>query len=138
MKRAAIFTAVVVALGAGCSSPERDMRAGLGLACEDDEPDAGPETSIGRKCFISDEDFDLASRVYVPALECSSRLCLYYPDGVPGWGQPAHDALCTAECDSDSDCDPTPESPCATRMTCDVATTTGPWAGRHLCICEQV
>ena len=139
MKREALFTAVLCALGAGCAPPDFDMQAALGRPSEDEhEADGGSETDIGRRCSIPPDDgFDPASRVYVPALECSSRACLYYPEGVTSWEEPAPDALCTAECESDWDCDPTPETPCATSMTCEVATTTGPWAGKRLCICEH-
>ena len=52
-----------------------------------------------------------------------------YPTGNVG--------LCTAECESDSDCDRVPESPCVTGFTCGVAVTVGPFCCRKFCICKD-
>jgi hypothetical protein len=52
-----------------------------------------------------------------------------YPEGNNG--------LCTAECDSESDCDRVPESPCKTGFTCGVAVTVGPFCCRKFCICKD-
>lgn len=76
-----------------------------------------------------------------PSLDCVSRTCLrvpkpgtlpegsIYPEGNAG--------LCTAECDSDGDCDRVPESPCKTGFTCGVAVTVGPFCCKKFCICKD-
>jgi hypothetical protein len=50
---------------------------------------------------------------------------------------PPTDGLCTAECQSDSDCDRVPESPCVTGFTCGIAVTVGPFCCRKFCICKD-
>ena len=52
-----------------------------------------------------------------------------YPTGNKG--------LCTAECESDDDCDRVPESPCRTGFTCAVPVVVGPFCCRKLCICKD-
>ena len=52
-----------------------------------------------------------------------------YPEGNNG--------LCTAECESDDDCDRVPESPCKTGFTCGVAVTVGPFCCKKFCICKD-
>jgi hypothetical protein len=48
-----------------------------------------------------------------------------------------NNGLCTAECESDGDCDRVPESPCKTGFTCGVAVTVGPFCCRKFCICKD-
>src|SRR5690606_35381966 len=76
-----------------------------------------------------------------PSLDCVSRTCLrvplsrelpmgsMYPEGNNG--------LCSAECESDDDCDEVPESPCKTGFSCTVAVTVGPFCCRKLCQCKD-
>ena len=63
------------------------------------------------------------------ARQASCRTGSTYPEGNNG--------LCTAECESDSDCDRVPESPCMTGFTCGVAVTVGPFCCRKFCICKD-
>ena len=70
-----------------------------------------------------------------------SRTCLRVPLGreLPqGSTYPeGNNGLCTAECESDDDCDRVPESPCITGFTCGVAVTVGPFCCRKFCICKD-
>jgi hypothetical protein len=95
------------------------------------------DNPVGRKCFLGTDAGANQSIVSSPALECSSRQCLHVPQerDLPEGSE--HTALCTADCDSDSDCDRVPESPCQLGFTCAVAVTTGPFCCRKLCICRD-
>jgi hypothetical protein len=87
---------------------------------------------VGRQCFIpsSGEDGGIPSTIVAsPALECQSRMCLHIPAKSPD--------LCTAECDSDSDCDTSPESPCESGFVCAVPTVVGNFCCKKLCICRD-
>jgi hypothetical protein len=91
------------------------------------------ENPVGRKCFIGTppENPDQAV-ITSPALECPSRTCLHMP------AQAEDDSdLCTAECDSDSDCDKVPESPCESGFTCAIPVVVGPFCCRKQCICRD-
>jgi hypothetical protein len=90
------------------------------------------ENPVGRKCFIGEAPDPSQASVASPALECPSRTCLHMP------GQAAGDPdLCTAECSSEDDCDKVPESPCESGFACGVATVTGPFCCRKVCICKD-
>ena len=97
---------------------------------------------VGRICDLGSE-MPAPSEVVVasPSLDCVSRTCLRYPqskDLPPGSTYPEGNVgLCTAECESDSDCDRVPESPCVTGFTCGVAVTVGPFCCRKFCICKD-
>ena len=98
------------------------------------------DNPVGRKCFIGDlGGVGSETKVVVasPALECQSRTCLQVPlqNSLPPNSEYA--SLCTATCDSDSDCDRVPESPCQTGFTCGVATVVGPFCCQKLCICRD-
>ncbi len=97
------------------------------------------ENPVGRKCFIGDPDAGVAagSIVASPALECQSRTCMRVPQekDLPEGSEYAD--LCTAECDTDDDCDRVPESPCQTGFTCAVPVVVGPFCCRKLCICKD-
>ena len=45
--------------------------------------------------------------------------------------------LCTAECESDDDCDRVPESPCKTGFTCAIPVVVGPFCCRKMCMCKD-
>jgi hypothetical protein len=76
-----------------------------------------------------------------PSLDCVTRTCLRYPlskELPPGGNYPAGtNGLCTAECESDADCERVPESPCVTGFTCGIAVTVGPFCCRKFCICKD-
>jgi hypothetical protein len=112
VRRRSSFTVILIALV-------------LGAAGCDENP-------VGRKCFIGDEP-DLNQAVITsPALECPSRTCLHMP------GQAATDSdLCTAECESDDDCDKVPESPCVSGFACGIPVVVGPFCCRKMCICKD-
>ncbi|HVK72414.1 MAG TPA: hypothetical protein VM734_03810 [Kofleriaceae bacterium] len=109
----------------------------LGSACDNE---------VGRKCDLGIAD-PTASQAVVgsPSLDCQSKLCLKVPvdpakagmtpEGfvqlAPGTG------MCTSTCESDSDCDKVPESPCVTGFTCGVAVTVGPFCCQKVCICKD-
>ncbi|MBP6627946.1 MAG: hypothetical protein KBG28_04680 [Kofleriaceae bacterium] len=113
-----IFVATAVALGA-CGGEE-----------------------VGRICDLGVEAPGVNETVVAsPSLDCTTRTCLKvpltnalpagsrYPDGNRG--------LCTAECESDDDCERVPESPCAGGFTCAIPTTVGPFCCRKFCICKD-
>ncbi len=97
---------------------------------------------VGRICDLGNE-MPAPSEVVVasPSLDCVSRTCLRVPQGkdLPkGSTYPEGNVgLCTAECESDGDCDRVPESPCVTGFTCGVAVTVGPFCCRKFCICKD-
>ena len=105
--------------------------AALTGACE--------ENPVGRECFIG-LDAGTASQAVLasPALECQSRLCLRVPQDRAQLPEDSKYAnLCTAECDSDQDCDRVPESPCQTGFTCAIPVVVGPFCCRKLCVCKD-
>jgi hypothetical protein len=97
---------------------------------------------VGRICDLGTQS-PAATEVVVasPSLDCVSRTCLRVPLGreLPaGSTFPAgNNGLCTAECESDDDCERVPESPCITGFTCGVAVTVGPFCCRKFCICKD-
>jgi hypothetical protein len=97
---------------------------------------------VGRICDLGSET-PAPSEVVVasPSLDCVSRTCLREPLGrelPPGSTYPAgNSGLCTAECESDGDCDRVPESPCTLGFTCGVAVTVGPFCCKKFCICKD-
>ena len=98
------------------------------------------ENPVGRKCFIGvDAGNDNQAIVASPALECDSRICLHYPkqNGATPPEGAIYSDQCTAECDSDSDCDKVPESPCVSGFTCAVPVVVGPFCCRKMCICKD-
>jgi hypothetical protein len=90
------------------------------------------ENPVGRRCFIGEAPDPSQASIASPALECASRTCLH----MPGQGEGESD-LCTAECDSEDDCDKVPESPCESGFTCGVAVVVGPFCCRKVCICKD-
>jgi hypothetical protein len=109
--------------------------AGFVVACGGDP--------VGRICDLgtvapAGEEVVVAS----PSLDCVSRTCL----SVPGQTTPSQtgekaiartDGLCTSECESDSDCDRVPESPCSSGFNCSVQVTVGPFCCRKFCVCKD-
>src|SRR5262245_6008095 len=83
---------------------------------------------VGRQCFIgADASLGGSTVVVSPSLECQSRDCLRFE---------GHQELCTAECEVDDDCDKEGDT-CDAKFICGVATVTGPFACKKLCVCED-
>lgn len=98
-------------------------------------------TPVGRKCFIGDQGA-AASTVTITgnALECESRMCMSVPRSsatLPDGSEYA--ALCTATCESDSDCvgSPSDQTPCQTGFSCQIPTVTGALRCLSLCVCND-
>jgi hypothetical protein len=100
------------------------------------------ENPVGRICDLGvDVPNEQESVVASPSLDCQSRTCLKipqsrelpegsrYPEGNKG--------LCSAECDTDEDCDRVPESPCKTGFTCAIPVVVGPFCCRKMCMCKD-
>jgi len=100
-------------------------------------------TPVGRKCDLGgSQPADTEVVVASPSLDCVSRTCLRYPAN-PGKTLPEGAeynpavGLCTAECESDDDCERVPESPCVSGFTCGIAVSVGPFCCRKFCICKD-
>jgi hypothetical protein len=98
------------------------------------------DNPVGNICFIgADAGNPDQAIIAAPALECTSRTCLFTPlqGGASLPPDSEHAALCTAECSSDSDCDRVAGSPCQTGFTCAVPVVVGPFCCRNMCICKD-
>ena len=101
------------------------------------------ENPVGRICDLGLTPGESESVVASPSLDCVTRTCLRIPvqpgaELEAGVNYPTGDlGMCTAECDSDDDCDRVPESPCRTGFTCAVPVVVGPFCCRKLCICKD-
>jgi hypothetical protein len=111
------------------------MMLGLFLApgCEDQH--------VGRLCFIQRDVAEGANVVVNPqALECPSRMCLYYKDPAVTGVEPL--ALCTAECSSDGDCggetSSSDQSMCKTGFKCAWPIEVGDFKCRRMCVCADL
>lgn len=114
----------------------------LGLAAFVFGASACTSNPVGRICDLGTATPEPSEVVVAsPSLDCVSRTCLRVPKGkeLPeGSIYPeGNNGLCTAECESDDDCDRVPESPCKTGFTCGVAVTVGPFCCRKFCICKD-
>jgi hypothetical protein len=90
------------------------------------------ENPVGRQCFIPTTEADGGVPVTVvgaPALECQSRTCLHIATKSPD--------LCTGECESNDDCDTSPESPCKSGFVCMVPVVVGNFCCKKLCVCRD-
>lgn len=96
------------------------------------------ENPVGRKCFIgTDAGNESQSIVASPALECPSRTCLRVPLEAELPEGSEYTNLCTAECETDDDCDRVPESPCQNGFTCAIPVVVGPFCCRRMCVCKD-
>jgi len=96
---------------------------------------------VGRICDLGRTAGDSETVVASPSLDCVSRTCLkvpkpanlppdvHYPEGGLG--------LCTDRCNTDSDCERVPESPCQSGFTCGIPTVVGPFCCEKFCICKD-
>jgi hypothetical protein len=97
--------------------------------------------SVGRVCDLG--AIPAASEVVVAtnSLDCITRTCLRMPltQELPAGSEYPTGAfgLCTAECETDDDCERTPESPCAGGFVCATAVSVGPSCCKKLCMCRD-
>jgi hypothetical protein len=92
---------------------------------------------VGRKCFTGFDVDDDQAVIASPALECPERQCLHVPQEAELPPGSTYADQCTAECESDDDCERVPESPCQTGFTCTVPVTVGPFCCRKMCVCSD-
>jgi hypothetical protein len=117
------------------------MMLGLFLApgCENEH--------VGRLCFIQRDVAEGANVVVNPqALECPSRMCLYYKDPSVTGVEPL--SLCTAECSSDGDCggetassgmsEEDQKARCKTGFKCAWPVEVGPFKCKRMCVCADL
>jgi hypothetical protein len=100
------------------------LAVGAGAGCRNNP--------VGRPCFIQSGEGDGGVPVTVvasPALECQSLTCIHVANRSPD--------MCTASCDSDDDCDTSPESPCQGGFACVVPVVTGNFCCQKLCVCKD-
>ena len=97
------------------------------------------ENPVGRRCFIGSDAGEGQAIIASPALNCPSGECLHVPldtnKTLPE--DSAYADLCTAECETEDDCDRVPESPCVTGFTCAIPVEVGPFCCRKKCICKD-
>ena len=84
------------------------------------------------------EDDNANTEVVVssPALDCTSRTCLFQPNEGGAAGG-VNVPLCSDFCDSSDDCDREASSPCQTGFSCEIASTVGPFCCQKMCICND-
>lgn len=98
--------------------------------------------AIGRECVNPTRTAVIATQISAPALECPARLCLLQPqidetapsDMAPS--EPPARRTCTAFCSSDDDCEPETKAQCPGGFVCAVATQSGDYCCRKMCICK--
>ncbi len=93
--------------------------------------------SIGRPCVNPEGSAVQGTQVSSPALECPSRLCLIQPGQLGSDTDGGSRATCTAECQSNGDCDPETNKFCKAGFACAIASTAGPFCCRKLCVCRD-
>ena len=101
------------------------------------------DNPVGRLCDLGAVPGEDQSVVASGSLDCVSRTCLHVPlksDELPPGSQypTGQNGLCTAECESDDDCDRVPESPCKGGFACGVPITAGAtFCCKKFCICKD-
>lgn len=97
------------------------------------------DLAIGRKCGVNSDAGITGPQLSRPALECPSRLCLLQV------GQESNPprGTCTSTCDSNDDCADAVTSKdgtmgqCPGGFVCTVATPTGEFACKKVCVCRD-
>jgi hypothetical protein len=114
------------------------MVVGLSGACED--------LHIGRPCSLGVSNPDAGASgatatITSPALECPSRICLL---PVASKNPMGAGPLCTAGCESNSDCEDGEGGPlagghklCKTGFVCMYPTTVGAFCCQRMCVCRD-
>lgn len=92
--------------------------------------------SIGRICINPQNSAPGGPQVISPALECPSRLCLIQPANTTSTNGDER-KTCTAECESNDDCDAETLEYCATGFVCAVPTQVGNFCCKRLCVCKD-
>ena len=93
--------------------------------------------SIGRPCINPAGTTVIGTAVESPALECPSRLCLLTAGIATSAGDGGAAGVCTAECESNDDCDAETKKYCPSGFVCAVATSTSSFACKRVCICRS-
>jgi hypothetical protein len=96
---------------------------------------------VGRLCDLGAIPADNEIVVASGSLDCVSRTCLRMPltQALPAGAEFPTGAtgLCTAECNSDDDCEGSPDSPCTGGFACAVAVDVGPFCCKKFCMCRD-
>lgn len=98
--------------------------------------------AIGRECVNPTGTAVTALQISSPALECPSRLCLLQPPKTAVEGMPAEGEetlarrTCTAFCSSNDDCEAETKKNCPEGFVCAVATKSGDFCCKKMCICK--
>ncbi len=131
------------AMGSGGVAPTGGVTGSGGIISSLDAP---PVSNIGSLC---DDGVDASAAQAVfnsEASECTSRICVkpFVQQGASDGGTVATAALCTASCESDSDCDGQlgdPSNPddrrCKTGFACGTPFVQGSLCCKKLCMCKD-
>src|SRR5262245_14703078 len=108
-----------------------------GAGCED--------KAIGRVCDVQADGGTRNALVNGQALECPTRICLRQATDVDKAQNEGTTSLCTAECSKDKDCEDgelrnsknANDHRCKSGFVCGVATWTGSFCCKKLCLCKD-
>jgi hypothetical protein len=93
--------------------------------------------SIGRPCINANQNAAAGTQIASPALECPSRLCLIQSTAAATGQEGNSRNTCTAECESDDDCDAETKEYCQKGFRCAVATQVGRFCCKKFCVCAD-
>lgn len=93
--------------------------------------------SIGRPCINPQNSAPSGPQVVSPALECPSRLCLIEKSTGTSNVQGNSRNTCTAQCESNDDCDAETTDYCSSGFVCAVATQVGSFCCKKFCVCKD-
>jgi hypothetical protein len=96
--------------------------------------------AIGRPCVNPQGSAVRGTQITSPALECPSRLCLIQPPNASSGSTDTDGgsrATCSALCGSDDDCSAETTQFCKAGFVCAVATITGKYCCRKMCVCRD-
>ena len=104
--------------------------------------DAGHDAApIGRLCDLGTATSPDETVVASPSLDCATRVCVQVPLGreLPAGSSypPSGNGLCSAQCETEADCERVPDSPCTTGFACGVVITVGPFCCQTFCVCKD-
>ena len=96
---------------------------------------------LGRPCVNPGGQPVVSTEVSSPALECPSRICLLQPPNASTGGGTqdggSFRAMCPQLCQQDSDCGEETRVYCTAGSVCAIATDTGSFCCKKLCICKS-
>jgi hypothetical protein len=114
------------------------LLASLAMACE--------HKAIGRVCDVQADGGTFQALVNGQALECPTRICVRQSKDNNLASAVDTTSLCTAECSKDKDCEDAELRPmggaggdrrCKSGFVCGVATVTGSFCCKKLCLCKD-